>query len=410
MWEGFHTPTLRTRMTTLIENLDRDPRVDVPEHEFRRLLGYPAGHQPGERATELAHQTRAWFAAHGRPWVYLREASLDLSDQRLLIDGVTFDSPRLHAHLLKAGAQRVMLAAVSAGHAIVDRSAALWKDSKPDEYFFAEVYGSAVVEALVAGLSGRICDIAEPAGLMAIPHYSPGYAGWDVAEQNRLFDVVTKNLGTGFPEPVEVLSSGMIKPKKSLLGIFGLIPRTAEALATPGLIPCEPCQYRRAAYIHSPVAIEEPRPLNPNAQYTISRKALGKWVDQRVTLAPQSDGKIQARFRFDGSTCSNMGQPLAFDYEVTLAPAAEHHRILDTRCAPAPGDTGHTHQCAYLSNPQRTLASIAEPPALLGHPLDDILTWQRETRQSGCYCDASSRAHKWGLALETIHYALVQKT
>jgi hypothetical protein len=25
---------------------------------------------------------------------------------------------------------------------------------------------------------------------------------------------------------------------------------------------------------------------------------------------------------------------------------------------------------------------------------------------AGCYCDAASRQHKWGLVLETIHYAL----
>jgi len=25
---------------------------------------------------------------------------------------------------------------------------------------------------------------------------------------------------------------------------------------------------------------------------------------------------------------------------------------------------------------------------------------------TGCYCDEASRAHKWGLVLETIHYAL----
>ena len=401
-------------MKKLIETLDRTPRVNVPWLEYRRLLGYPIEHQLSERAAELARLTREWFASHARPWVYLREASLNLADGRLLIDGIEFNSPKLHERLREAGAQRVVLAAVSAGHQIVDRAAELWKESKPDEYFFAEVYGSAVVENLVAGLSGRICDLAEPAGLMAIPHYSPGYAGWDVAEQNRLFDLITKNLGTGFPEPVEVLASGMIKPKKSLLGIFGLIPRTEQALATPGLIPCErcpyePCQYRRSPYIYSPVAIAEPPPLNPQGQYSVSRRALSKWVEQRVELTRQPDGKVRARFRFDGSTCSNMGQPIAFDYEVTLAPASDSHRILTTHCAPAPGDVGHTKQCAYISNPQRTLSSIAAPPPLLGRPLNDVLTWQREPRQSGCYCDASSRAHKWGLALETIHYALVQK-
>ena len=36
-------------------------------------------------------------------------------------------------------------------------------------------------------------------------------------------------------------------------------------------------------------------------------------------------------------------------------------------------------------------------------------SWRREPSAAGCYCEAASRDHKWGLVLETIHYALVQK-
>ncbi len=388
-----------------------DLTVDVPRAEYHRLLGYPPGHVPDERIDALIAATTAWYAAHGHPWIYLREATLDLTVDRLIIDGVPFNSPKLRSHLRDHGALRVMLAAVGAGAAIADHSHQLWQESKPDEYFFTEVYGSAVVEHLTATLHGRICDLAEPSGLMAIPHYSPGYAGWDVSEQNRLFDVLTARLGTALPEPLEVLSSGMIRPKKTLFGVFGLIARTPAALANPALTPCqrcafEPCQYRRAPYVHAPVAIAEPKPLSPAPTYTVARRALGKWADQRLSLTRHPDGRIDAVFRFEGSTCSNMGHPLAFDYRITLAPATDGHRILDTACAPAPGDTGHTQQCAWLREPDATRARIAEPPPVVGQPLDAILSWQRETRQSGCYCDASSRAHKWGLALETLHYAL----
>jgi hypothetical protein len=363
----------------------------------------------------LIGATTEWYDTHGQPWIYLREASLDLSDDQLVIDGERFNSPKLRDHLRQAGAVRVMLAAVGAGAAVADRSAQLWQEGKPDEYFFAEVYGSAVVEHLVATLHGRICDLAEPSGLMAIPHYSPGYAGWDVSEQNRLFDVLQARLGLDLPEPLEVLGSGMIRPKKTLFGVFGLIARTEQALATPELMPCErcafePCAYRRRPYLHAPVALEEPPPLSPNPQYTVARRALRKWADQRLTLEQHDDGRINANFRFEGSTCSNMGIPLAYDYWVELAPAHDRHRILNTDCTPVPGETGHTQHCAWLRTPEQTAASIAEPPPLVGEPLDAVLSWPRETRQSGCYCDATSRAHKWGLALETLHYALSQET
>jgi hypothetical protein len=37
------------------------------------------------------------------------------------------------------------------------------------------------------------------------------------------------------------------------------------------------------------------------------------------------------------------------------------------------------------------------------------LSWRRADCGAGCYCDASSREHKWGLVFETIHHALVQQ-
>jgi hypothetical protein len=37
-----------------------------------------------------------------------------------------------------------------------------------------------------------------------------------------------------------------------------------------------------------------------------------------------------------------------------------------------------------------------------------VLTWTRVAAPAGCHCTADSRAHKWGLALEAIHYALSQ--
>ncbi len=397
------------------ELLLTSPTIHVARTEYLRLLGYPPGHEPDARIDTLISATTTWYAEHGQPWIYLREATLDLADDHLFIDGVRFNSPKLRQHLRQHGALRVMLAAVGAGAAITDRAQQLWTDSKPDEYFFTEVYGSAVVEYLTASLHGRICDLAEPSGLMAIPHYSPGYAGWDVSEQNRLFDVLTARLGTELPEPLEVLGSGMIRPKKTLFGVFGLVARTPEALANPKLTPCEhcafePCQYRRKPYLHAPMAIEELKPISPAPTYTVARRALRKWAEQRLALTPRADGGLDAVFRFEGSTCSNMGHPLTFDYRVSLGPAADGHRILNTSCEPALGDTGHTQQCAYLRDPEGTLARIAEPPPVVGQPLNAILSWPRETRQSGCYCDATSRAHKWGLALETLHYALNQNS
>ncbi len=242
---------LRPSARSGLEFLDTRPAVNVTEAEYRRLLGYPPRHAPGERADELAGQARQWYAEHGRPWVYGREVELHTGDSQLRLDGMEFPARPLHDHLQQAGAVRAVLVAACAGGNCEEQARRLWEEARPDEYFFLEMFGSAVVEQLVASLNGRICDRAERDGLMAVTHYSPGYTGWNVADQNRLFALIAQGMGRPWPEPMEVLSSGMLRPKKTQLAVIGLAPRAGRASDSLRRVPCVscsflPCQYRRA--------------------------------------------------------------------------------------------------------------------------------------------------------------------
>lgn len=398
----------------MIETLDLRPDAAVEDAEYHRLLGYPRDHALTGRAHELAAWARGWFERNGRPWVYLREATLELTPDAQRIDGVEFRSRLLREHLACAGAKRAVLVAASAGRACEEHARELWEAAKPDEYFFLEIFGSAVVERLVATTSGRICELAARDGLMAVPHYSPGYAGWDVAEQNKLFELIGRGMKPAWPEPVEVLASGMVRPKKSLLGVFGLAPKSEAGRAALRATPCEncslaACRYRRAPYRHA-VAPANGHAVPRGATYSVNPRALAKWARERVRIEPRADGSLAASFRYDGTTCSNQGRPLAFDYTVTLGPAEEGHPIRAADCRPAPGDDGHQHMCAYLADAPALMRAIAAERPLLGRPLGEVFEWTRTPAHAGCHCEAASRAHKWGLALEAIHFALAQQT
>lgn len=153
-------------------------------------------------------------------------------------------------------------------------------------------------------------------------------------------------------------------------------------------------------------------PLSPgrlDARYSINSRALQRWAKERVRFIPRADRTVEARFRFDGTTCANLGQPLAFEYRVHLDAPETGYVIREATCGPAPDDLGHPKMCAYLANGAALLETIAQERPLLNQPLADILTWLRSSAPAGCYCDAESRAHKWGLVLETIHYALTHQ-
>jgi hypothetical protein len=394
--------------------------VHVLPEEYVRLLGYPRGWELEGRARELAGSTRSWYAEHGRPWFYARQAeSFALPDETIEIDGVAFTSARLRSTLQQAGAHSVILVAVGAGPEAEEYARRLWAEEKPDEYFFLEMFASAVVEHLATLTGARLCDWAEQHDMVVLPHYSPGYPEWDVAEQPRLLELMKRSRHAPFPSALEVLDSGMLCPRKSLLAVFGLTHHRDRLRRITDLVPCEncsfgPCQYRRAPYRRPPRSAGEQFAartslLDENAAYTVNGKALERWAKQRLTLSTQADGSVDAVFRYDGTTCTNMGRPLAFLYSVKLGSREQGYPIREQRCEPAPGDTGHTHMCKYLEDPEPLMAAIAGEKPLHGQPLNAVVGWQRAPAAAGCYCDAASREHKWGLVLETIHYALVQK-
>ena len=85
----------------MIELVDTFPDTNVQQAEYKRLLGFPRGRVMEDRARELAEWARDWYAKHGRPWVYARQAeSLQVTNGSIVIDGFSFTSEELQKLLL----------------------------------------------------------------------------------------------------------------------------------------------------------------------------------------------------------------------------------------------------------------------------------------------------------------------
>jgi hypothetical protein len=415
----------------MIELLDARPDIDVLPAEYHRLLGYPPGIELQDRALELSRWARDWYGANGQPWLYAHQIDRVRVDHLgVELEGLRFTAGRLRTLLQDGEAESVVLVAASAGPETEQHAQALWDDGRPDEYFFLEVYGSAVVEHLIMQAGAQLCAWADVGRMAVLPHDSPGYPGWDVAEQPRLLELMNATRGAAGPIAVEAFETGMLRPKKSLLAVFGLTAHVDRVRRLTDLVPCEQCafercQFRRTPYrrwgndtsMESPAlggaapaqAAPEAGPLDLDARYTVNAKALRRWAAERLALERRDDGTVRAVFRYDGTTCTNMGRPLAFRYEVELGPREAGYRIRGQRCAPAPGDAGYTHMCRYLSHGETLMRAIEDEAPLTGRRLNDVLGWTRAQASAGCYCDADSRTHKWGLVFETIHYALAHE-
>ena len=157
----------------------RAPDLNVLPEEYTRLLGFPRGWVLEGRRAELADWARDWYAENGRPWIYARQAET-LRDRRRL-DSVSmelqFTSKRLQSTLQQAEAHSVILVAVGAGPEAEEEARRRWDEEKPDEYFFLEMYGSAVVEHLTTLTGARLCDWAEQHADGGVAALQPGLSG-----------------------------------------------------------------------------------------------------------------------------------------------------------------------------------------------------------------------------------------
>ena len=206
-----------------MEWTDTSPDVQVKQSRYQRLLGYPAGYVLSGRGLELSEWAREWYSQNGHPWIYARRAErVEMRGDSVEIEGAAFTASRLLTLMTRAGAHGAVLAAAGAGPELEEEAGRLWLDERPDEYFFLEIYGSAVVEHLIEAADRRVREWAAAEGFAVLPRQSPGHAGWDVAEQGRFLALLAARLPSG----VEALESGSLRPKKSQLAAFGLVART----------------------------------------------------------------------------------------------------------------------------------------------------------------------------------------
>ena len=143
--------------------------------------------------------------------------------------------------------------------------------------------------------------------MAVLPHYSPGYPEWDIAEQPRAAGADPPERPTiACPAELEVLDSGMLRPKKSLLAVFGLTrhaDRVAPAHRAQSLrklfVPAVPVSAGAVlgARRSSSITTSSPRRSRfwrsccrharrwiDDAKYAVNAKALARWAAERLTL------------------------------------------------------------------------------------------------------------------------------
>ena len=83
--------------------------------------------------------------------------------------------------------------------------------------YIYDVVGSEIVEAAADLMQADLERSMLKIGKKITNRYSPGYCGWDVAEQHNLFELLPENFCN-----VKLTSSALMDPVKSVSGIIGI--------------------------------------------------------------------------------------------------------------------------------------------------------------------------------------------
>lgn len=147
---------------------------------------------------------------------YTIKDTIIIGQSGIIVDDVNFKTGKVISSYLDK-AEVIAFFIATAGLKFDSWLKDLHKQNDVWNMFLADAIGSEIAEATTRAASQELEKIASLNGLNISNSYSPGYCGWAVKEQQKIFSLF-------HPEPcgVKLTDSSLMLPIKSVSGIIGL--------------------------------------------------------------------------------------------------------------------------------------------------------------------------------------------
>lgn len=181
-------------------------------------MGYQPGTAP-EPVTLLINEITEELLPLGdikAEYSIFKEISLSHEEKSLQVEGVTFNIKQIIYRQLKE-AEEVALFICTAGPVIGEMSRLNMKNGDLLKGYVYDVIGSEVVEAAADLMQEGLRKSMAALGKEITNRFSPGYCGWDVAEQHHLFSFFKDNFCG-----ITLTESALMNPVKSVSGLIGI--------------------------------------------------------------------------------------------------------------------------------------------------------------------------------------------
>lgn len=225
----------------------RDIPLAIDPDEVLRFQGYKRGIDvPGPDVRALLDEALTLGRALMEPRAVLRWSVVSGrgDDTLTLDDELTFTIPGIARAW--GAVTEVAGAIVTVGDALERRVAALWDARELPLAAMLDSVGSGAAESLAEHLNDLLCQQGIARGARVTNRISPGYGGWDVAEQPLLFRLVG-----GEPIGVRLNDACFMTPEKTITLLVGA---GADARVDHYFSQCARCWMAGCAYRRVPAS------------------------------------------------------------------------------------------------------------------------------------------------------------
>ena len=163
----------------------------------------------------------------------------DRDSGAMIINGIEFFPGKIISAQLRKS-ESVAIFACTAGNWIGEMARELLNDKDYLKGYIYDVAGSEIVEAVADLMQEKLSETMESEGLHITNRYSPGYCGWNVSEQHKLFSLMPDNFCG-----ITLTESALMVPIKSVSGVIGIGPDVRHNPYTCNICDAKDCIYRR---------------------------------------------------------------------------------------------------------------------------------------------------------------------
>ncbi|HNX84624.1 MAG TPA: vitamin B12 dependent-methionine synthase activation domain-containing protein [Bacteroidales bacterium] len=204
------------------------------------VMGYLPGTAP-EPVTDLIAVLSEELLATGEAraeYIIFDHVNLDPVSKTVEFEGVVFHVKPIIFSQIK-NAEGVALFICTAGREVGELSRKSMKEGDLLRGYVYDVIGSEVAEGAADRMQEALKTAVALSGMGITNRFSPGYCGWDVAEQHKLFSFFTENYCG-----ITLTDSALMNPVKSVSGMIGIGRKVKYAPYKCQLCDDKNCIYR----------------------------------------------------------------------------------------------------------------------------------------------------------------------